>query len=106
MVTLAVDRDGKEGPAFEYDLAGTPCAGVIEKRVCSYVSGIQALFPQDRALVRRVFTNRFQLSAQIGGGSSQTILLARRGRTTRMCSLDPRREGQLGYPLLKRNEQA
>ncbi len=30
-------------------------------------------------------------------GSSQTILLARRGRTIRMCSLDARSEGQSGY---------
>ena len=29
-------------------------------------------------------------------GSSQTILLARRGRTIRMCSLDARSEGQSG----------
>ena len=43
---------------------------------------------------------------QIGGGSSQTILLARRGRTIRMCSFDARSEGQSGYSLLKRNEQA
>jgi hypothetical protein len=31
-----------------------------------------------------------------GEGSSQTILLARRGRTIRMCSLDARSEGQSG----------
>ena len=29
-------------------------------------------------------------------GSSQTILLARRGRTIRMCSFDARSEGQPG----------
>ena len=40
------------------------------------------------------------------GGEQPTILLARRGRTIRMCSLDARSEGQFGYPLLKRNEQA
>jgi transcriptional regulator with PAS, ATPase and Fis domain len=51
VVTLAVDRGGQEAPPFEYDLAGTPCAGVVEKRVCSYASGIQTLFPKDRALV-------------------------------------------------------
>jgi hypothetical protein len=31
-------------------------------------------------------------------GSSQTILLARRGRTIRMCSLDARSEGHSGCP--------
>jgi hypothetical protein len=30
-------------------------------------------------------------------GSSQTLLLARRGRTIRMCSLDARSEGQSGH---------
>jgi len=30
-------------------------------------------------------------------GSNQTILLARRGRTIRMCSLDARSEGLSGY---------
>ena len=31
-----------------------------------------------------------------GEGNSQTILLARRGRTIRMCSLNARSEGQSG----------
>ena len=35
-----------------------------------------------------------------GEGSSQTILLARRGRTIGMCSLDARSEGQSGCSLL------
>jgi hypothetical protein len=34
------------------------------------------------------------------GGNSQAILLARRGRTIRMCSLDARSEGQSGDSLL------
>ena len=44
---------------------------------------------------------------QKGRGNSQTILLARRGRTIGMCSLDARSEGQSGCPPpLKRNERA
>ena len=30
---------------------------------------------------------------RVGRGNSQTVLLARRGRTIRMCSLDARSEG-------------
>ena len=45
--TLAVHSSTSEIPAFEYDLSGTPCAGVIEKRSCSYAQGVQQLFPAD-----------------------------------------------------------
>src|SRR5688572_21070108 len=38
----------------------------------------------------------FFLSRKGWEGNSQTILLARRGRTIRMCSLDARSEGQSG----------
>ncbi len=41
-----------------------------------------------------------------GNGSRQTILLARRTRTMKLCSSDARSEGQSGCSLLKRNEQA
>jgi PAS domain S-box-containing protein len=34
-----------------YELAGTPCEEVVNKRLCSYASGVQALFPRDRLLV-------------------------------------------------------
>jgi PAS domain S-box-containing protein len=34
----------------EYDLADTPCANVVGKRLCCYPSGVQARFPRDRIL--------------------------------------------------------
>ncbi len=49
--TLAVHTSGGETPAFEYDLAGTPCAGVVDKRTCSFADGVQRLFPTDYQLV-------------------------------------------------------
>ena len=49
--TLAVHGSGGEIPAFEYDLSGTPCEGVVEKRVCSYAEGVHRLFPTDTQLV-------------------------------------------------------
>ncbi len=50
--TLAAYGDGADAPEFEYDLAGTPCANVIEKRLCSYASGIQGMFPKDLLLAQ------------------------------------------------------
>ena len=39
------------GENMEFPLAGTPCEGVIQGDVCSYADRLQALFPQDEALV-------------------------------------------------------
>ena len=50
IATLAAYGDGQNAPAFEYDLEGTPCANVVEKRLCSYPSGIQGMFPKDLLL--------------------------------------------------------
>ncbi|MEM7352768.1 MAG: response regulator [Acidobacteriota bacterium] len=36
---------------FEYDLAGTPCQGVVAGEACIYPRGIQPLFPDDQDLV-------------------------------------------------------
>jgi formate hydrogenlyase transcriptional activator len=52
ITTLAAYSDGKNVPGFEYELEGTPCANVIEKRLCSYPSGIQQMFPKDLLLVQ------------------------------------------------------
>ncbi|WP_434150897.1 sigma 54-interacting transcriptional regulator [Methylocaldum gracile subsp. desertum] len=48
--TIAVWADGKIVDNFEYDLAHTPCRHVIGKSLCSYASGVQQSFPQDRFL--------------------------------------------------------
>ena len=49
IATLAVHGLG-EAAALEYNLAGTPCALVVQTRVCSYSSGVQQLFPEDEML--------------------------------------------------------
>ena len=41
--------------------------------------------------------SRARAMRSFGVGGSQTILLARRGRTIGMCSLDARSEGQSGH---------
>ena len=48
--TLAACTPEGERPNFEYDLSGTPCAGVCKKNVCSYAEGIRRLFPNDPQL--------------------------------------------------------
>jgi transcriptional regulator with PAS, ATPase and Fis domain len=50
--TLAAWAEGAEAPPFSYALAGTPCANVVEKRLCSYPTGVQSLFPQDTLLAK------------------------------------------------------
>jgi formate hydrogenlyase transcriptional activator len=50
ILTLAVQGGEGEAAASEYELAGTPCAGVVQKQVYSYPSGVRQLFPQDRLL--------------------------------------------------------
>jgi len=49
--TLAAHTSEGEIPAFEYDLSGTPCEGVVEKRLCSYAESVHRLFPTDTQLV-------------------------------------------------------
>src|ERR1700678_411092 len=51
VATLAVHAGTGEGAAFEYDLAGTPCSDVVTRQVCSYPTGVQKLFPEDKMLV-------------------------------------------------------
>jgi PAS domain S-box-containing protein len=49
--TLAFWNGESAGENFEYDVAGTPCQGVLEGKVRQYPRNVQALFPLDSALV-------------------------------------------------------
>jgi PAS domain S-box-containing protein len=53
--TLSVYADGKAAENFEYDLEGTPCESIVNKSLCVYPQGVQALFPRDQALVLKGF---------------------------------------------------
>jgi len=48
--TVAVSAGGQPAPQFEYSLYATPCANVLDGELCSYPSGVQALFPDDHLL--------------------------------------------------------
>jgi transcriptional regulator with PAS, ATPase and Fis domain len=52
ITTLAAYSDGADVSAVEYRLDGTPCAEVVEKRLCCYPSGVQRMFPRDPLLAR------------------------------------------------------
>jgi PAS domain S-box-containing protein len=49
--TLAVWADGDFAEDFEYDLAGTPCGGVVGQKLCFHADSVQQHFPEDHLLV-------------------------------------------------------
>ncbi len=48
--TLAVNAQGERSENFEYGLLGTPCHNVVGNETCSYLSAVQAQFPDDHML--------------------------------------------------------
>jgi PAS domain-containing protein len=48
--SLALCADGEILDKVEYDLPGTPCAGVIGRKLCCYEEGVRDLFPADSML--------------------------------------------------------
>jgi PAS domain S-box-containing protein len=43
---------GKPMASLEYDLAGTPCEKVVDRKACCFPAGVQKLFPNDPLLVK------------------------------------------------------
>ena len=52
VTTRAFCADGELAANFSYDLAGTPCAGVVGKDACIFPAGVQQLFPTDELLAQ------------------------------------------------------
>ena len=50
--TLARHEDGRLSPNVEYALAGTPCADVLDGRVCHIREGVAERYPTDEGLRR------------------------------------------------------
>ena len=48
--TLGLCLDGEARPPMEYELAGTPCAGVLERKCTVYPADVARLFPADPML--------------------------------------------------------
>ena len=53
---------------FEYDLAGTPCHGLVAGETCLYESGVQASFPDDQGLADLEADSYAAVSFQDSGG--------------------------------------
>ncbi len=50
--TIAVSDHGRIADNFIYELAGTPCAQVLDRKTCNYPHDVQRLFPDDELLRR------------------------------------------------------
>ena len=50
--TISIWADSSFADNFEYSLQGTPCANVINQRICLYPRGVAALFPDDKMLAQ------------------------------------------------------
>jgi len=50
--TLAVYAHGRDAPDFSYQLAGTPCAELLDRRSCVHTEGVQQRFPDDVLLAQ------------------------------------------------------
>ncbi len=60
----------------EYDLEGTPCAGVIQGETCHYEQGVQGLFPADRELADLGVVSYLAVPLKRPGGSVLGHLVA------------------------------
>ena len=60
--TLAVSTDGQPAQNFTYQLAGSPCAGVLKGDLTIVPTGVAAQYPRDTALATK------RIEAYIGSG--------------------------------------
>ena len=56
---------------FEYEVGGTPCERVLEGTVCYHPENVQALFPEDKDLVRLKIES--YLGIPLVGGSGEVM---------------------------------
>ncbi|RYM27518.1 GAF domain-containing protein, partial [Meiothermus sp. PNK-Is4] len=64
------------GEPFEYDLRGTPCAGVFAGRFCEYRQGVTTSFPEDRLAAEMGAEAYLGVPLRGGGGRVVGILVA------------------------------
>jgi len=72
---VAAAERGIPAPGVAYELAGTPCENVVAGVTCSYPSGVQALFPEDR-LLRDMEAEGYVGTPLVGPSGSVVGLLA------------------------------
>ncbi|MBK9035507.1 MAG: PAS domain S-box protein [Myxococcales bacterium] len=76
MAATAVWRDGAVGAPFAYELAGSPCAGVVSGGLCQHPAQVQRLFPDDVMLVEMGIAAYFGVPIHAGDGTPLGIIVA------------------------------
>lgn len=74
--SMALIADGDEAPDIAYPFAGTPCAEVVARGVCTYESGVAAAFPGDRLLSQMGIEAYVGAPLQDSAGRPMGILVA------------------------------
>lgn len=72
---VAASHDGELCRFDDYDLAGTPCAEVLDDQVCLYTRDVQRLFPHDRALVELKAESYLGVRLRRGDGATIGMLV-------------------------------
>ncbi len=81
--------DGGPGALFEYDLAGSPCAGVIAGATCQHPQDVQRQFPLDTMLADMGIEAYFGVPIRTAQGEVRGIIVALdRTRRTPVPGLD------------------
>jgi PAS domain S-box-containing protein len=73
--TLALWAGSDYAPNFEYDLAGTPCEGVMGRAMCCYPRDVARTFPQDHLLVELGVESYIGVRLSDSSGNSLGILV-------------------------------
>lgn len=77
--SLALCADGEIVEKVEYDLPGTPCEGVVGRRLCCYEQGVQERFPDD-VLLREMGVESYVGSPLFDSAGEPLGLIAVLGR--------------------------
>ncbi|MBL8622841.1 MAG: response regulator [Myxococcales bacterium] len=76
VVVAASWVDGRPGDFQTYELAGTPCAGVLGGRTCQYPTDVQRQFPADLMLVEMGIEAYFGVPIVASSGAAIGIIVA------------------------------
>ncbi len=65
--TLAFMKDGRFMDNFEYDVAGTPCEGVVQGNLCYYPENLEKLYPIEKGFESYMGAPAMDLSGRVLG---------------------------------------
>jgi PAS domain S-box-containing protein len=72
--TLAVWSGGDFADNFEFEMAGTPCSGIMTSRICAYERGVQQQFPDDDRARRLKFESFVAVPLRDAAGARLGLL--------------------------------